>query len=652
MIRRKHLRRISVLAAGMTALWLFPSLALVDPAMAVQSQLGPAFSLTSGGSISVSLSPATGLADFTNSLSASGATNVFTTTTETNVGFASGDWGAIQMECNDDPGQPTFSWPDPYGGVFPPLPVSCHIALAHSIPNSFVVISGNTGYQNGTTCSVLQGTCDSLGNPAAADAVDYPCPPTPIEQSEGDMCAAVVVPLSSSGYIPEGFAIQPLEWSGELEPSLTVTGSGMVSAFPGETLNLTGNDWPTIPIFGGLSGPSTVTTTVSICDPQGCETPTPVSSPAGYATTSMLDVTTTVPATPTNGVIYPCITNCYLEFNASVDISALGLTSVVNVTDSVPISIDNQVSTTTTNTGFTGSTTSTTQPNVTTTIASGSPTTTSPGPGSTPGTSGGYIVTSATGGVDVGGGVQQEGSLVTMRIVPVAPIVASAVTFNNTGYWLVGADRGVFAFGDARYFGSCPQSGSGCTSLVSPIVGMTATPDNKGYWLVGADGGVFAFGDARYFGSCPQSGSRCNALPSPVVGITSDPSGNGYWLALASGVVVLFGNVGALSSVSLNGCTAGTTVPSSMSCTTSTINSFAATQDGDGLWLTTPNGIVYTFGDATFYGDLATTSSPSNNQLSSPIVSIVPTPDDKGYWLVSSSGESFSFGDAPSPAVF
>ncbi|MHB8594026.1 MAG: hypothetical protein ACYDB3_06775, partial [Acidimicrobiales bacterium] len=33
-------------------------------------------------------------------------------------------------------------------------------------------------------------------------------------------------------------------------------------------------------------------------------------------------------------------------------------------------------------------------------------------------------------------------------------------------------------------------------SLAAPIVAMAPTPDAKGYWLVGADGGVFAFGDA------------------------------------------------------------------------------------------------------------------------------------------------------------
>src|SRR5471032_1877553 len=38
-------------------------------------------------------------------------------------------------------------------------------------------------------------------------------------------------------------------------------------------------------------------------------------------------------------------------------------------------------------------------------------------------------------------------------------------------------------------------------ALDRPLVGMAATPDRKGYWLVASDGGVFAFGDAGFFGS-------------------------------------------------------------------------------------------------------------------------------------------------------
>jgi len=35
----------------------------------------------------------------------------------------------------------------------------------------------------------------------------------------------------------------------------------------------------------------------------------------------------------------------------------------------------------------------------------------------------------------------------------------------------------------------------------APIVGMAATPTGNGYWLVGADGGVYAFGDAKFLGN-------------------------------------------------------------------------------------------------------------------------------------------------------
>jgi peptidoglycan recognition protein len=35
----------------------------------------------------------------------------------------------------------------------------------------------------------------------------------------------------------------------------------------------------------------------------------------------------------------------------------------------------------------------------------------------------------------------------------------------------------------------------------APVTGIAATPTGKGYWLVAADGGVFAFGDAGFYGN-------------------------------------------------------------------------------------------------------------------------------------------------------
>jgi len=72
-------------------------------------------------------------------------------------------------------------------------------------------------------------------------------------------------------------------------------------------------------------------------------------------------------------------------------------------------------------------------------------------------------------------------------------------TADGKGYWMVGSDGGVFAFGDAPYLGSLP----GLHVHVDNIRAVVPTADGKGYWMVGSDGGVFAFGDAPYLGSLP-----------------------------------------------------------------------------------------------------------------------------------------------------
>jgi hypothetical protein len=51
---------------------------------------------------------------------------------------------------------------------------------------------------------------------------------------------------------------------------------------------------------------------------------------------------------------------------------------------------------------------------------------------------------------------------------------------------VVASDGGIFAFGDADFYGS-----TGAVPLNASIVGMAATADGHGYWLVVADGGIF-----------------------------------------------------------------------------------------------------------------------------------------------------------------
>jgi hypothetical protein len=51
------------------------------------------------------------------------------------------------------------------------------------------------------------------------------------------------------------------------------------------------------------------------------------------------------------------------------------------------------------------------------------------------------------------------------------------------------------------------------------MVGLASTADGGGYWLVAADGGVFAFGDAGFSGSIGG-----HPLVEPMVGIAALPA--------------------------------------------------------------------------------------------------------------------------------
>jgi IPT/TIG domain len=82
-------------------------------------------------------------------------------------------------------------------------------------------------------------------------------------------------------------------------------------------------------------------------------------------------------------------------------------------------------------------------------------------------------------------------------------------SYVRPGYWMVATDGGIFAYGDAGFYGS-----HGGTPLNKPVVGIAATPDGKGYWMVATDGGIFTYGDAGFYGS--HGGS---ALNKPVVGM-------------------------------------------------------------------------------------------------------------------------------------
>ena len=222
-----------------------------------------------------------------------------------------------------------------------------------------------------------------------------------------------------------------------------------------------------------------------------------------------------------------------------------------------------------------------------------------------------------------GGGVVPFGDAATFGTVDStlsSVITGMAATPDGQGYWLVGADGGVFAFGDATFYGSL-----GAVKLTGPIVAMVATPDGKGYWLAGLDGGVFAFGDAAYYGS--MGGFR---LTQPIVGMAATPDGQGYWLVAGDGGVFAFGDAAYYGSMGATHLAAGVT-------------GIAATSDGKGYWMVAGDGGVFAFGDATFYGSLG-----SRKSLPASIAGMAATADGDGYWMVGNDGTVYPFGDVQS----
>jgi hypothetical protein len=223
----------------------------------------------------------------------------------------------------------------------------------------------------------------------------------------------------------------------------------------------------------------------------------------------------------------------------------------------------------------------------------------------------GYWLVGADGGV-FSFGASFYGS--TGNIALNRPIVAMASTPRADGYWFTASDGGVFAYGAAGFFGS-----TGNIALNRPVVGMAATPSGRGYWLVASDGGIFAYGDARFFGSTGGT-----ALRRPIVGMAATPSGKGYWLVASDGGIFSYGDAafyGSAGGVQLNQPVVG----------------MAATKAGSGYYLVASDGGVFAYGAAPMLG------SAGGSLLNRPVVAIAADPDGRGYWLVASDGGIFSY---------
>jgi alpha-tubulin suppressor-like RCC1 family protein len=200
----------------------------------------------------------------------------------------------------------------------------------------------------------------------------------------------------------------------------------------------------------------------------------------------------------------------------------------------------------------------------------------------------------------LGTGPRAVSNLVTVKAV--APP-------GRSGYWLVGRDGRVYAFGSAAAYGSA----------LRPTIAIAARRDGTGYWTTDTAGTVDHFGRAAAHGGNPA------LRPGEIVStIAATPSGNGYWLFSNRGRAFNYGDArryGDMSAVRLNG----------------PIVASIATPTGRGYYMVASDGGIFSFGDARFHGSMG------GARLNQPIVGMSPTLDNRGYWLIASDGGVFAF---------
>jgi myo-inositol-hexaphosphate 3-phosphohydrolase len=188
----------------------------------------------------------------------------------------------------------------------------------------------------------------------------------------------------------------------------------------------------------------------------------------------------------------------------------------------------------------------------------------------------------------------------------------------RSGYWMVGNDGKVYAFGDSKFMGHAPVPAG------FEAVDLEPTPSGNGYWIVDSAGRVFSMGDANFMGNADAAKLDAG---EKVTSLSSSKTGNGYWMFTTRGRVLTFGDAthyGDMAAKRLNG----------------PVLDSIPTASGKGYYMVASDGGIFSFGDAKFLGSMG------GKRLNAPVQSLVPDGDGVGYWLVASDGGIFAF-EAP-----
>ena len=198
-------------------------------------------------------------------------------------------------------------------------------------------------------------------------------------------------------------------------------------------------------------------------------------------------------------------------------------------------------------------------------------------------------------------------------------------------------------------------------------------PSPRGYWLVGSDGGIFtlrlgpvlrvdrkpapatarrrdrAHGGPRRLLARRLRRRRLRLRRHPVLRLASPGSGSirpvrasptastrplWAWSRPSTTTATSWWPPTAASSPSVTPTSPGP-APASAAARAAAV-AVMPDASGNGYWLVTSTGNIYTFGDAPYFG------APGHGT----VTSAVPTPDGLGYLVLLSNGQVFHYGDA------
>ncbi|HZQ98236.1 MAG TPA: hypothetical protein VFC93_05390 [Chloroflexota bacterium] len=211
--------------------------------------------------------------------------------------------------------------------------------------------------------------------------------------------------------------------------------------------------------------------------------------------------------------------------------------------------------------------------------------------------------------------------------------VRIAATPNGDGYYVLGRDGGVFAFGNAPFLDSIPGLPPPYNVAHGGAIAMAVTPTGKGYYILTGDGGVFTFGDAHFYGSIPGLPPPYNVAEGIDLAVT--PTGKGYYVLARDGGVFSFGEVQFYGSMP------GLPPPFNRT----PVTRIALTPTGRGYYILGEDGGIFAFGDAVFRGSIPGLPPPFNAAHGG-AMAITVTPTGKGYRVLTGDGGVFAFGDA------